>query len=132
MARKKSIASLIKRKRFVDGLMQGLSQKDACIAAGLKEDAGSTLMKDEEVITDLEERLNFEDTCNRARLRGLSDEAIDEFKKLLLETKTSPETKLQVILEILDRVNLGTTNKFQVDETSRVVVIGKDKKPSEE
>jgi len=124
----------IRQRRFVDFLLQGQTQKEAYLAAGYtcKPETASVnsvqLLKDERVQKEIKERLDYADIANRARLRGIGDEALTMLKEIIMDKSLEPETKLHAILGTLDRIDLAPTARHAIDETVRIIKIGEKKK----
>lgn len=120
----------IRHRRFINFLLSGMTQQDAYLAAGFKcqkHVAGVNavyLLRDERIQKELKERLDYADMVNRARLRGIGDEALTMLKEIITDKKLNPDTKLHAILETLDRINLAPTAHHAIEETVQIIKIG--------
>jgi len=124
----------VKQQLFIHFMLSGMPQVDAYWHAGFGKKTQTRaqasacvaeLLKKEEVIKELEERLDHIDTANRARLRGIGEKAIGELLYLVEKKQMEDETKLSIILEVLDRINLSASSNLNIEESgTKTIVIG--------
>lgn len=103
----------IKQLKFIDNLFSGMSQKNAYIEAGYKDDEGnaSRLTSNDKIKGEIERRLNEILYHNRVRLARISETALA--KLLVIISKGVPEDRvsLDAVKDALDRAGLKPVDK---------------------
>lgn len=111
-----------RQSKFVDGIVKGMTQYEAYMAAGYKVknadhamSNASTLIRNPKVEKELQRRLERAEKSNRQRMAFAANQAIEELIKLA--DFSTPSTQLNAIKDILDRTGYKPTDKHEHEIT---------------
>ena len=119
----------IKEMKFIDGVFEGKTYTDAFIDAGYvaknRASAGagsSRLLKTVKIKAEVDRRLELIERFNRVRLARVSESAVAQLNKLVLNATEKDGVKLAAVKDALDRIGLKPPEKLNLDGTMHFVI----------
>jgi len=116
----------IRQLRFIDNLFLGKSQKQSYLEAGYQgknaDVQASKMVRNSKIIEEINRRLNDINIKNRVRLSRISEFALSELLTLLKNNDVDYKTKLEAIINSLDRSGLKPTEDINLKLSGEVKV----------